>query len=136
MGSDTYRCIGFRGLPYIRSFKLPPNTDLRINEDRVVFESKDKAGNPEYVRTPFFWTLIGGIEYELIQDGKILKKDKLPAQFRVVSIFFPPYALIYWPLGFQYKCYDLSDLKKEFVEECLTPGDMTPKDSDKPNEIK
>ena len=118
------------------SFQLPPNTELRIDEERVVFESKDEAGNPEYVRTPFFWTSIAGIKYELVQDGKVVKQDKLPARFRVVSIFFPPYALIYWPLGFQFKCYDLTDIKKEFVGECLIPEEATNKNSVKPNDAK
>jgi len=45
----------------------------------------------------------------MIKDGKLCSK------FRVVSIFWPPFALIYWPLGYHSDItYDLiSD-----VQEC------------------
>lgn len=126
----------FAGCSTSASFKLPPNTDLMISDERVVFQSKDDAGYPEFKRTPFFWTSLMGIDYALVQDGKIIKKDRLPARFRVVSVFFPPYALIYWPIGFKLKCYDLSDIKKEFTEECSTPEQVVPKNTSTTNTIK
>lgn len=100
------------------SFILPPNTDLMINGERVTFESKDEDGNPQFEGRPFFWTSIIGVEYSLIQNNKIIKTDRLPSSFRIASIFWPPYAYIYWPVGFRFDCYDLSDPKKEFVEKC------------------
>jgi hypothetical protein len=106
------------------SFILPPNTNLVINGERVVFDSKDEAGRPQFESRPFFWTSVAGIEYMLVQDDKVVKKDRLPASFRVASIFWPPYALIYWPVGFGLDCYDLSDPKKEFTERCPTPNDV------------
>lgn len=69
------------------SFMLPPNTALMINDERITFESKDEAGRPKYVRTPFFWTSIMGIEYALLQDDKVIKKtdyrrnSELPRSF-------------------------------------------------------
>ena len=48
---------------------------------------------------PFFWTAAGGVEYRLLKDGKVLKQGRLRPKFRVVSIFWPPVALIYWPMG-------------------------------------
>jgi hypothetical protein len=92
-----------------------------INGDRISLDSKDEAGHVTLERRPFFWTSIMGIEYMLLQDDKIVKKDKLPSTFRIASIFWPPYAYIYWPIGFRFKCYDLSDPKKEFIEKCRTP---------------
>lgn len=103
------------------SFMLPPNTDLMINGERITLASKNEEGRVKFKRSPFFWNSMAGIEYTLLQDDKIVKKDKLPSAFRVASIFFPPYGFIYWPVGFRYKCYDLSDPKKEFIEKCGTP---------------
>ncbi|HUJ18370.1 MAG TPA: hypothetical protein VL197_10300 [Nitrospirota bacterium] len=100
------------------SFILPPDTDLMINGERVVFNAHDEEGRSKLERRPFFWNSIAGIQYTLLQDDKIIKKDKLPSGFRITSIFWPPYAYIYWPVGFRFACYDLSDPKKEFVEKC------------------
>jgi hypothetical protein len=106
------------------SFMLPPNTALMINDERITFESKDDAGRPKYIRTPFFWTSIMGIEYALLQDDKVIKKDRLPSEFRIASVFWPPYALIYWPVGFRLECYDLTDIKKEIIEQCPTQDEI------------
>jgi hypothetical protein len=103
------------------SFILPPNTDLMINGERIPFNAQDKAGRPMLERRPFFWSSIAGIEYRLVQGNKTVKKDRLPSSFRIVSIFWPPFAYIYWPVGFSFPCYDLSDVNKEFVEKCR-PG--------------
>jgi hypothetical protein len=116
--------IMFAGCSTSASFMLPPNTTMLINDERITFESKDEAGRPKYVRTPFFWTSIMGIDYALLQDDKVIKKDRLPAEFRVVSVFWPPYALIYWPVGFHFECYDLTDIKKEIIEQCPTQDDI------------
>lgn len=102
------------------TFMLPPNTDLVINGERATFDGKDEEGHFKYESRPFFWTSVIGIEYMLVQDGKVVKKDRLPSSFRVASIFWPPYAMLYWPFGFSLDCYDLSDLKKEFIEKCPT----------------
>jgi hypothetical protein len=96
-----------------------------INGERVSFDSKDEDKRPKFERTPFFWTSIIGIEFMLLQDDKIVKKGKLPSEFRIASIFWPPYAYIYWPVGFQFECYDLSDPKKEFIEKCTPPKEST-----------
>lgn len=95
--------------------KLPPDTELLIRGERVALNTKDKYGFSEYTTRPFFWTSMGGVEYNLVQGDKVLKQGKLPARFRVISIFFPPYAFLYWPLGFDLAC---SDLTKEIIEEC------------------
>ncbi|HTF99128.1 MAG TPA: hypothetical protein VK654_00915 [Nitrospirota bacterium] len=108
----------FSGCSTTASFMLPPNTDLLINGERVHFEAKDEDGRPKFETRPFFWTSIIGIEYAIVQDDKIVKKDRLPSSFRIASIFWPPYAYIYWPVGFRLDCYDLSDPKKEFIEKC------------------
>lgn len=100
------------------SFKLPPNTGLLIKGEKVSFETAtDADGYPVLNTRPFFWDAAVDISYSLIQNDKVIKEGKLPAQFRIVSIFWPPYSIIYWPFGFKLDCYDLT---KEFVEECLT----------------
>jgi hypothetical protein len=107
------------------SFILPPNTDLMINGERISFDSRDNDGRLKFERIPFFWTSIAGIEYSLIQNDKIVKTDKLPSEFRIASIFWPPYAYIYWPVGFSFDCYDLSDVNKQFIEKCATRDKIT-----------
>jgi hypothetical protein len=112
--------VVFSGCHTSASFMLPPNTSLLINGERVTFESKDEDGRPKFETRPFFWTSIVGIEYAIVQEEKIVKKDRLPSSFRIASIFWPPYAYIYWPVGFNFDCYDLTDTKKEFIEKCPT----------------
>lgn len=99
------------------SFKLPPDTSLLIKGERMVFQPQaDPHGNPVLETRPYFWDAVIDIDYSLVRNDKVVKEGKLPAQFRVVSIFWPPYAVIYWPFGFRLNCYDLT---KDFVEECL-----------------
>jgi hypothetical protein len=79
-------------------FKIPDNSTLYVaNKPEPV-----KVDSTGLVKTrPFFWNSAGGIPYRLDKDGATLKQGKLKSQFRVVSIFWPPYAIIYWPFGFR-----------------------------------
>ncbi len=79
-------------------FKLPDNSSLYLDHKPTPIKI-DSTGLAK-VR-PFFWNSAGGIPYRLDKDGATMKEGKLPAQFRVVSIFWPPYAIIYWPMGFR-----------------------------------
>jgi len=80
-------------------FVIPRDTQLEVYRRPV---TPDAEG---WVETrPFFWTAagiapVGGVEYRLLKDGKVLQQGRLRAKFRVVSIFWPPFALIYWPMG-------------------------------------
>ena len=76
-------------------FVLPPGTEISIYERPPV--RPDPSGQIE--TSPFFWTAIAGVKYKLLKNGEVVKEGKLPAKFRVVSIFWPPLALIYWPVG-------------------------------------
>lgn len=79
-------------------FKIPESSQLYL-DNKTVPVKLDSNG---LVKTrPFFWTAAGGIPYRLVKDTTTLKQGKLRAQFRVVSIFWPPYAIIYWPMGFR-----------------------------------
>lgn len=100
------------------SFMLPPNTDLMINGQRLSRDVKDENGLITVQRRPFFWTSVSGIQYMLLDGEKVVKKDRLPSSFRIASIFWPPYAYLYWPVGFGLDCYDLSNPNKEFIEAC------------------
>ena len=71
----------------------------------VVAQPVDIGANGRVVTKPFFWTAAGvpphaGIPYRLEQDGKVIDEGRLRAKFRVASIFWPPFAAIYWPMGF------------------------------------
>jgi len=107
------------------SFRLPPNTEILVKGERATIKASDDNDTDTdsardkrlpYLRTsPFFWNAMGGIKYSLVQGDKVVKEGTLPAQFRIASIFWPPYAIFYWPVGFRFKCYDLT---KDYVEKC------------------
>ena len=80
-------------------FVIPEGTELEVYQRPVTVQSDGTV-----VSKPFFWTAAGfppngGIEYRLVKEGKVVKEGRLRAKFRVVSIFWPPGALIYWPMG-------------------------------------
>lgn len=91
-------------------FKVPPNTELYVYERP---QPVDVKSDGTVTTTPFFWTAMGippsgGIPYRLERNGKTIQEGRLRARFRVVSIFWPPYAVIYWPVGFKQNItYDL-----------------------------
>jgi hypothetical protein len=91
------------GCTTVATFKLPQGTEMRVMNREAEFQSG------MITTTPFPWKAAAGIDYELLKKGKVVKSGKLPARFRVVSIFWPPiYAIIAWPMGFRYECYDLT----------------------------
>ena len=83
-------------------FVIPEGSELYVY-DRP--QPVDIGANGRVVTKPFFWTAAGvpphaGIPYRLEQDGKVIDEGGLRAKFRVASIFWPPFAAIYWPMGF------------------------------------
>lgn len=87
------------------TFDLPPGTEVSIYERPPVVPDADGR----IVTKPFFWTAAGGVPYELYKDGEVVKSGRLKSRFRVVSIFWPPFALIYWPMGLDpYETHDLT----------------------------
>jgi hypothetical protein len=83
-------------------FKVPEGSQLYIYKRSEPVEIKP---NGEATTKPFFWTAAGmppdgGIPYRLEKDGQTIKEGRLRTKFRVVSIFWPPFAAIYWPMGF------------------------------------
>lgn len=95
--------LGIMGCQTSTHVKLPEDSVLKIqSRDPVAF----KEG--EVKRTPFFWTSAAGIPYKVEKNGQVIREGKMSAKFRPVSIFWPPAALIYWPLGFRYSCNDLT----------------------------
>ena len=97
-------------------FKVPEGSSLYIYERP---QPVDIKADGEVTTKPFFWTVTGipperGIPYRLEKGGKTLKEGKLRTKFRVVSIFWPPFATIYWPMGFNPNItYDLVNDKQE-----------------------
>ena len=90
-------------------FLLPRDTDIIIKDVKFPAE---KDGYADVEVTPFFWT---GISYQLVRGDKVVQEGKLDSHFRIASIFWPPYAIIYWPKGFSYDCYDMT--KKTVSDE-------------------
>lgn len=94
--------IGLTGCSTTANFKLPPGTKIVVDNEPL---SDQQA--MQYKRSPYFWNVAGGIPYRLEKDGKIVKEGNLKSRFRVASIFWPPAAIIYWPMGFDGP-YDLT----------------------------
>jgi hypothetical protein len=92
--------------------KLPEDSVLKIQSGK---QEPFKEG--EVKRTPFFWSSASGIAYKVEKNGKVIREGKMSAKFRPVSIFWPPAAVIYWPIGFRYDCNDLTG---ETPVECST----------------
>ncbi|MDT4331395.1 hypothetical protein ACQE3E_14365 [Methylomonas sp. MED-D] len=97
-------------------FKVPDGSQLYLYKRP---EPVQISANGEVTTKPYFWTAAGmppggGIPYKLEKNGKVLKEGKLRAKFRVVSIFWPPFAIIYWPIGLNPDItYDLINDKQE-----------------------
>ena len=92
------------------NFVVPDDSELYIYKRP---EPVNVGQDGSVTTQPFFWTAMGippggGIPYRLEKDGEVLKEGRLRAKFRVVSIFWPPFAVIYWPTGFNSNItYDL-----------------------------
>lgn len=86
-------------------FKLPSNTQLQLNDRKVTLDA-----NGEWTGTPFFWDAKDGASYRLLstEGGKVVRSGKLKTEFRIVSILWPPAAVVYWPMGLQKDTYDLT----------------------------
>ncbi|WP_394751695.1 hypothetical protein [Crenothrix sp.] len=83
-------------------FKVPEGSNLYIYKRP---QPVDVSANGVVTTKPFFWTAAGvppngGIPYRLEQNGQVLKEGRLRTKFRFVSLFWPPFAQIYWPMGF------------------------------------
>lgn len=97
-------------------FKTPDGSQLYIYKRPQPVQI---TGNGDVTTTPFFWSAAGlppsgGIPYKLEKNGQVLKEGKLRAKFRVVSVFWPPFSIIYWPIGFNPDItYDLINDKQE-----------------------
>lgn len=77
------------------TFRLPPDTTLKVTDRTVTPDA-----NGEWKTSPFFWDQTGGADYHLYdKNGNVIRRGKVKTKFRVVSIFWPPAAIIYWPMG-------------------------------------
>lgn len=89
-------------------FVIPKGTQLEVYQRPVTLSPDGKA-----VMRPFFWTAAGmpphgGVQYRLLKAGEVVQEGRLRVNFRPVSIFWPPFALIYWPMGLNpHITYDL-----------------------------
>ena len=83
--------------------KLPPGHHLSL------YERPAKHDSGRVATRPFGWAAASGIPYKLT-DGRnqVVQEGRLRARFRVVSIFVPPVAIAYWPMGYGQRCYDLT----------------------------
>lgn len=81
------------------SLVLPQGASLHLKNDDKIYENGDTVK-----RRPIFWNQIRGVPYMMKNpSGEVIETGKLPVKFRISSIFWPPYAEIYWPLGFASK---------------------------------
>ena len=99
------------------NFKIPEGHQLMVT-DRVVTPD----ANGDWKTSPFFWSSVAGADFRLKdKNGKVVRTGKLKTNFRVVSIFWPPAALIYWPVGFRAGQYDLTQSGDGYMVTDNTP---------------
>ncbi len=109
-------CGIISGCSTTANFKIPEGSELYIYKRPQPVKVE---ANGSVTTTPFFWTATGippngGIPYSLERNGETIKEGRLRTKFRVVSIFWPPFALIYWPMGFNSAItYDLVNDRQE-----------------------
>lgn len=83
-------------------FIVPEGSKLYLDNRSKPVKIREVDGR---VRTrPFGWNAMGipphrGVSYRLEKDGETIKEGKLRAKFRASSIFWPPFAILYWPTG-------------------------------------
>jgi len=102
------RMIGFLSLFLVTGCSTTGTFDIPEGSELYVYDRPNpvEVGPSGKVTTkPFFWTAAGvppqaGIPYRLEKDGEVIDQGHLRTKFRVVSIFWPPAAAIYWPMGF------------------------------------
>jgi hypothetical protein len=94
--------LGFVACSTTTRFSIPAGTTLEVYERPVELNASG-----EWKTKPFFWTAAGGVPYRLEKNGAVVDEGKLTAKFRIASIFWPPAAIIYWPMGFRFEHYDL-----------------------------
>src|SRR4051812_21502514 len=76
-------------------FVIPAGQTLKVT-DRAVTVGPDG----EWKTSPFFWNTAGGAPFYLYDaNGNMVRRGTLKTNFRIVSIFWPPVALAYWPMG-------------------------------------
>ena len=101
--SLTLPLIFIAGCSTTAKIIMPPGTSLILNDHPVKTEADGTLNSRQ-----FSWGTAGGIKYKLVRGGNVLDEGKLKSHFRVVSIFWPPVAIAYWPMGFEYEQYDLT----------------------------
>jgi hypothetical protein len=99
----------FSGCETSTQFLLPHNTEIIIKDEKF---SASNDGYADVTVRPFFWT---GINYQLVRGDKVVQEGKLDSSFRIAALFWPPYAIFYWPKGFSTDCYDMT--KKTIADE-------------------
>ena len=107
----------FSGCTTTGYFRTPEDSNLYIYKRLV---PADVAPDGSVEEKPFFWTAAGipptgGIPYKLTtEDGKLISEGRLRTKFRPISIIWPPFAFIYWPMGFNpYITYDLINNRQD-----------------------
>lgn len=84
-------------------FIAPAGSELVIRGRHVMVPPTGKV-----TTLPYSWGAAGGLQYQLVVNGQVTQTGKLRAKFRPVSIFWPPFAILYWPMGFNPRItYDL-----------------------------
>ncbi len=96
------------------TFVIPEGTELEVYSRPVTVEPGGNA-----VMRPFAWNAAGvppqgGVPYRLLKGGEVLQEGRLRAVFRGVSLWWPPMAIFYWPMGLNASItYDLVEGTQE-----------------------
>jgi hypothetical protein len=81
-------------------FIIPEGTQLEVYSRSPA----NVSPSGRVVTRPFSYSAAGiapegGCPYRLVENNKIIKEGNLRVVFRPVSLFWPPFAFLYWPMG-------------------------------------
>ena len=99
---------GLVGCSTTGKFIVPEGTDLVVYERPVEVSANGTASMRPFAFNAAGTPPDGGIPYRLMKDGQVVQEGRLRTVFRGASIFWPPFAVFYWPMGLNpHITYDL-----------------------------
>lgn len=96
------------------TFRIPEGATLTVYDRPVVTDSYGR-----WKTRPFGWAGTTGATYRLEKDNKVIDSGTLSTKFRPASIFWPPFGITYWPMGFRFPIYDFESGKDPGVRSDL-----------------
>ena len=89
------------------AFRVPKGAVLKVNDKPVTLADDGTAE-----LKAFGWGASKGVSYTVTRGEKVVMEGELETAFRAMSIFWPPFAVLYAPYELAKTKYDLTAPKK------------------------